>query len=285
MSSDFYVYVYLDPRKEGMFEYSNCNFSMKPFYIGKGLGNRLYRHLKEAKKGNEYHNPYKYNTIVNILSEGLEPIIVKVLENVSEEIAYEYEEALVNEIGLDNLTNLCKGGIGGSCQSEDVRYRQGSGMRGKKHSEEWKDKYARGKNNAFYGKHHSEETKQKLSQLRKGKKIGSFSEEHKQKISDSLKGKKHSAERVEKMKKSLTGRKLSEEHKQKLKGKTGENANNSTKWKVISPNGEENVVFGLIPFCKQMGMDFSIVYLYEKKGLNMPIKRGRSKGWSFYRIT
>lgn len=33
---DFYVYVYLDPRKIGIFCYDDLKFGYEPFYIGKG---------------------------------------------------------------------------------------------------------------------------------------------------------------------------------------------------------------------------------------------------------
>ena len=41
---EYYVYVYLDPRKSGKFKYAEMLFDFLPFYVGKGKGNRLYDH-------------------------------------------------------------------------------------------------------------------------------------------------------------------------------------------------------------------------------------------------
>ena len=49
----FYVYVYLDPRKPGNYEYLEngigISFDFKPFYVGKGSWDRLHSQLREAK--------------------------------------------------------------------------------------------------------------------------------------------------------------------------------------------------------------------------------------------
>ena len=46
---DFYVYVYLDPRKPGSFNYGKLEFDFEPIYIGKGHGERMYNHLKDSQ--------------------------------------------------------------------------------------------------------------------------------------------------------------------------------------------------------------------------------------------
>jgi hypothetical protein len=52
----YYVYVYLDPRKFGVFEYGSLKFDYEPFYVGKGTNKRMYAHLKTDKT-----NPHKTN--------------------------------------------------------------------------------------------------------------------------------------------------------------------------------------------------------------------------------
>ena len=47
--NNYYVYVYLDPRKQGIYKYDNFEFNYEPFYIGKGKNNRCNRHLKIAQ--------------------------------------------------------------------------------------------------------------------------------------------------------------------------------------------------------------------------------------------
>ncbi len=44
----FYVYAYLDPRKEGRFQYGTHIFGYEPFYIGIGKGkrDRCFSHLE-----------------------------------------------------------------------------------------------------------------------------------------------------------------------------------------------------------------------------------------------
>ena len=47
---DFYVYIYLDPRKPGSFMYNNLEFNFEPFYVGKGTKNRAHSGIRDKKK-------------------------------------------------------------------------------------------------------------------------------------------------------------------------------------------------------------------------------------------
>lgn len=99
--------------------------------------------------------------------------------------------------------------------------------KGKKHSEESKQKMSKaqkGNNNGMYGKIHSKETKQKIGEGNKGK---LRSEEQKRKISESKKGKNnpmygkiHSKETKQKIGENnvgMKGKKHSEETKKKMR--------------------------------------------------------------------
>lgn len=106
----YYVYAYLDPRKPGKFIYDEFELEYEPFYIGKGTKSRLLKHLKSDKV-----NSIKINKIKKIKSEGLEPIIKKLVDNISNEESLEIEKRLIKSIGRyckneGPLTNYSEGG-------------------------------------------------------------------------------------------------------------------------------------------------------------------------------
>lgn len=112
----FYIYVYLDPRKPGKFEYGQYCFLYEPFYVGKGTNDRMYNHLKKSEL---CKNSFKSNKINSIIMSGQEPYIIKIIDNIIEEkLSYELEEKIVSIIGrvINNkgpLVNLKDGGKGG----------------------------------------------------------------------------------------------------------------------------------------------------------------------------
>jgi hypothetical protein len=121
----FYIYVYLDPRKPGNFEYNEYCFLYEPFYVGKGSSDRMYDHLKKSEL---LKNTFKSNKIKSILSSGHEPYIIKIVDNIIEEkLSYELEQEIVFNIGrimtnngpLVNLKEGGKGGLTGYIYSEE----------------------------------------------------------------------------------------------------------------------------------------------------------------------
>lgn len=122
MFSDYYTYVYLDPRKPGDFTYDKFHFDYEPFYVGKGRQDRKFVHLWEAKAPKSWNgchpNKYKRSKIRKILKAGLEPIIYLAGEALEEETALFLEVELVKVIGrkIDGgpLTNIAPGGEAGA---------------------------------------------------------------------------------------------------------------------------------------------------------------------------
>lgn len=92
---EHYVYILVDPRDGD------------PFYVGKGSGDRVLAHEAEARAGSEHP---KCDVIRAIWAEGLEVERRFDSWHGSAEEAYAREEALIDEIGLESLTNLVRGG-------------------------------------------------------------------------------------------------------------------------------------------------------------------------------
>jgi len=89
-NSDYYVYVYIDPR----------NF--EEFYYGKGTGDRKYAHL-----GDEGDSE-KAKRIKDIHKSGLKPIIKVIAKDLTEREAFLIEKTLIWKLGR-TLTNVSSG--------------------------------------------------------------------------------------------------------------------------------------------------------------------------------
>lgn len=91
-----YVYVYIDPHNG------------KPFYIGRGKGNRLFSHLSEKSEAN------KVKQIAEIRRNGKEPRIEILRYGLSDAEACLVEAASIDLIGKAKLTNRVAGHHEGS---------------------------------------------------------------------------------------------------------------------------------------------------------------------------
>lgn len=88
----FYVYAYIDPRDESV------------FYIGKGVGRRAVDHLLDKTESN------KVDRINEIRGVGLEPRIDIIAYQLRDDLeSSRVEAALIELIGVDQLTNLVRG--------------------------------------------------------------------------------------------------------------------------------------------------------------------------------
>jgi len=108
---EFYVYVYLDPRKSGEYVYGDFKFGYEPFYVGKGYGRRYKRHL--SKSNYNKSKTYKNNRIKFLKENNFNIEIVKVKENLLESEAFNLEIELIKRIGRFDL------GVGPLCNHTD----------------------------------------------------------------------------------------------------------------------------------------------------------------------
>lgn len=254
MSNKYYVYAYLDPRRES----SDHRFTNEPFYIGRGSYSRLNYHINEAKRlpdtiphsmfKSKRLNMLKINKIRSILSEGLEPIIVKLYTDLTMEESKLKELELIKGIGRSifgdgPLTNLTEGGEGRHiCHV--------------------------GRFNPFYGKTHTPEIRQRLSEIHKGKII---SDEHKEIISKTHRGRRRRVEIVERQR-SYMRKMHNDDPNNPIFQRLGER--NSKTWIVTTPDGDRLEVISLRKFCKEHGLNVkTLMTAYNQK-------RSTRDGWS-----
>ena len=85
----------------------------KPFYIGKGSGDRRVQHFRSVSKemaGAETSD--KFKIIKAIRDAGLQPSAIVLSHHDDEEAALTEDRRVIEEIGLDNLVNKSIGGEG-----------------------------------------------------------------------------------------------------------------------------------------------------------------------------
>jgi hypothetical protein len=173
---NYYVYIYLDPRFPGLYQYGDYSFSHEPFYVGKGSNRRFKNHLLKVKNG-IYPNLPKFHIIKQILDTGEEPIIIKYKENLAEEESFLLEADLINKIGRKDLEvgplrNLSNGGEGNGNRkfTEEHRKNLSISKKGiitenlKKHLENLHEKLKGNKHTL--GLKFSQETKDKMIKAR-----------------------------------------------------------------------------------------------------------------------
>jgi hypothetical protein len=174
--NDYYVYI--------LFR-ETC----KPFYVGKGKGNRWLIHLREAK--NATRRSHCVNIIQNMLNRGFDVPMVKLHQNLTNRQALDYEIALIAAIGRTinggPLVNKTDGGDGHSNPSPEARAKISAAHRGRKIPREVVERHAA----MMRGRKASLETRAKMSAIRLGR---GFSPERNKKVSMAKLGKKFTPE-------------------------------------------------------------------------------------------
>jgi mannitol-1-phosphate/altronate dehydrogenase len=158
------------------------------FYIGKGTGIRMYRHVQIVKNNYKCRlkNPKLYNKIESIIRDGYEVIPESIFESYDEQECLNIETKKILEIGIEKLCNLVSGGGGKSMPvSEETKRKISESMKGRQSN--------------FKGKKLSDESKLKMSLSHKDK---NFSDEHCKNISKSLIGKIKTTDHINKIKES-----------------------------------------------------------------------------------
>lgn len=111
----FYVYVMLDQRKIGRWNYKNIEFEYQPFYVGVGSKYRMTAHFTPY---NLQKNSLKNNIIKSIYKDLNEyPVYYKIYTGITREMACEIEVDVIKHFGkIINgngiLSNVVDGGEG-----------------------------------------------------------------------------------------------------------------------------------------------------------------------------
>lgn len=270
----YYTYALCDPRKSLNQTIEGFYFEHEPFYIGQGKGDRCYDHVKRYRGC-----PVKVNKIKSLLPKGIQPIIVKLKENISQKESLDIEVLLIKAFGtklqIENipkgpLTNGTSGGtyfnhtketkskISESSKSnwEEQEYREKVilSIKSNHAKAEMQEKFRR-----FLGKHHTDEAKEKIRQSKLGK---SLSNDHKIAISSSMKGTPLSEDRKKKLSDSIKNTNSPSRYKH---------------WVIKAPNGEIYRVECVAAFCEELGISMPGLQKSYKK--RQPVKKGKSKGW------
>ena len=211
--SRHYIYVFLDCFKPGNYEYGELKFEFEPFYIGKGISDRIITSKCDKKT-------FKSQKIKSIKNKGGEVISYKIYENLSLEDSNLKEKELIKmigrrDLGLGPLTNLTDGGDGrlnGRNSPESNEKMRKSLLDYHKNLEEKGIKIKRteqtimklreinkGENNPMWGKKHTDKVKQEQSDRVSGLKHPRYGKKHSEETIKLIKEKRNATVDQEKM--------------------------------------------------------------------------------------
>ncbi len=172
-----YVYVFLDPRKPGIFQYGDLPyvFPYEPFYVGEGKNNRYKLHLRPSCLKADTNN-IKVGKIKHIIEAGFNPLdyVILIYNNLTELEAFEKEIFAIKQIGRINintgvLSNLTEGGDGG-CGPSKQKGKTYEEIHGKEKAEQLKKQKSerfQGEKNPMWGKISPRRGKSNSEEMRK----------------------------------------------------------------------------------------------------------------------
>lgn len=152
---NYYVYIYLDPRKSGKFIYDEYEFDNEPIYIGKGTRNRINHHINNINNIKTKKSLF-YSKLNKIIENGYIPIKLKIKDDLNEINSLELEKKLISLIGRIDLEtgplcNMTEGGEKGFSRTLESREKLRQSKLGDK--------------NPMYGKTTSNKQKESISKL------------------------------------------------------------------------------------------------------------------------
>jgi len=261
----YYNYVYLDPRKPGIYKINNFVFEAEPFYVGKGQGGRAYDHLHPSCLKRNI-SPF-YSKIAAIKKQNLQPIIKILCYYNTEMKAYKNEEKLIKDIGSNFINEIKNGPLCNICLTARPPNHSGKTYKEIYGEDKWLEEYNK--------------------RVEKQKKVGGYFKGHKhtQKTKNILSKKTAENNKL----RALKGEYMSEEgrkrisEKAKLRLKQNPEKIPRKEYKLIDPYGNIHVVtkkISLNYFCKQHNLSKSALQktLYK----NISISRGKTKGWKMF---
>jgi hypothetical protein len=228
----FYTYIYHDPERH------------VPIYVGKGFGDRAFKHLKK-----NVVNPRFANRLKVLKRKGFEPLI-EIIDQSNEEQALSEEVRLIKLFGRKDLKsgplyNLTDGGEGIRNPSIETRRRMSEGVKAS-----YTDELKRLRSTSQLGIKKSSESKKNMKAAARKR----WSSE------ESLKDRKKLSESGKKRRGVLNGR--------------------SKTWSLQAPNGKLHLTSACGDFCKKVGISYHALRNKAVTNDTTPVSRGQSKGWS-----
>lgn len=170
--NSYYAYLYCDPSREN-----------EPIYVGKGVGKRVFSHLKRRNR-----HPLS-SRLQHMSALGVQPTIEFLISDVSETTALFVERCAIDKYGRKNLNqgpllNLTNGGEGSSGwkASEETKERMRLAHLGRQRP----PSVGAAVSKRCKGKSLSAEHRQRIGESKRGKKLAQRTPEHSKKISDAL---------------------------------------------------------------------------------------------------